>query len=93
MCFDDPGTVDVNGARTFGKLKPFDKRALTAKAKAQLRKKPAVRSGKAASKKPASMIHTTSGQHQQAVLPLNKRITKKGAPGPPESKDMKCYRS
>ena len=59
-----------------------------------LRKKPAVRSGKAASKKPASMIHAgrflllkhrTSGQ--KAALPLQKRITKKGAPGPSESKD------
>ena len=90
----DPGMVDIDGTRTFGKSKTFDKRTLTAKAKSQLRKKPTTRSGKPVSKKPASMIHAgrflllkhrTSGQ--QAVLPLPDRKTKRDALGPPESKD------
>ena len=90
----DPGVVDVDGTRTIGKKKIFDKRTFTAAAKSRMGKvlkKPAAGQLK---KKPASMMH---GGHllllkhrtsdQQAVVPLPRRITAKGAPGPPESKE------
>ena len=90
----EAGMVDVDGTRTIGKKKIFDKRTFSAAAKSQgrkVQKKPAARTVR---KKPASMMHggrllllkhRTSGQ--QAVMPLPRRITAKGAPGPPESKE------